>query len=245
MLLVKTGYQIWLTSRKCPFEGLAIVIMTLEKNDLTGHSYAAVYVRELEIDDLAPVYHLGEELFTSNLYPYLYRTWDEWEVIGLYNTDPEYCLVAEVEGQRAGFVLGTVISKASWIYGYIMWLGVSPSFQRRGVADKLVDKMVERMIEDGARFMLVDTDPANIPAVKFFTRKGFGNIRQHIFLSMNLSKHEQYGRLIAYERQKAERAGYKRSRPAILSRKPEGIAGEIAFNSLVSESQDPLEDAPL
>jgi len=23
-------------------------------------------------------------LFISDLYPYLYRTWDEWEVIGLY-----------------------------------------------------------------------------------------------------------------------------------------------------------------
>lgn len=218
--------------------------MTVNKHDTAFHNHASVYVRELEIDDLAPVYHLGDELFTSNLYPYLYRTWDEWEVIGLYNTDPEYCLVAEVEGQLAGFILGTVISKASWIYGYIMWLGVSPNFQRRGVGDKLVDKVVERMIEDGARFMLVDTDPANTPAVKFFTRKGFGNIRQHIFLSMNLSRHEHYGRLIAYERQKAERAGYKRSRPAILSRKPEGIAGEVVLNSLVTE---PLADgeAPL
>ena len=217
----------------------------LDRNDGAFHSYSSVYVRELEIDDLAPVYHLGEDLFTSNLYPYLYRTWDEWEVIGLYNTDPEYCLVAEIEGQLAGFILGTVISKASWTYGYIMWLGVSPAFQRRRVADKLVDKVVERMIEDGARFMLVDTDPANSPAVKFFTRKGFGNIRQHIFLSMNLSKHEHYGRLIAYERQKAERAGYKRSRPAIMSRKPEGIAGEVALNSLATDFSDPTEESPI
>jgi ribosomal protein S18 acetylase RimI-like enzyme len=204
----------------------------------------AVYVRELGIDDIAPVYHLGEQLFTSDLYPYLYRTWDEWEVIGLYNTDPEYCLVAEIEEELAGFILGTIISKASWTYGYILWLGVNPNFQRRGVADTLVDKAVERMIEDGARFMLVDTDPENRPAVKFFTRKGFGNIRQHIFLSMNLSKHEYYGRLIAYERQKAERAGYKRSRP-IRARKPEGIAGEVALNSLASESQETTGEPPI
>lgn len=171
-----------------------------------------VIIRDMAIDDLAPIYHLGEELFTSDLYPYLYRTWDEWEVIGLYNTDPEYCLVAEIDEQVAGFVLGTVINKASWIYGYIIWLGVSSKFQRRGVADKLVDKIVERMIEEGVRFMLVDTDPTNTAAVKFFSRKGFGNIRKHIFLSMNLSKHDQYGRLIAYERDKAERAGKRRSR---------------------------------
>jgi ribosomal protein S18 acetylase RimI-like enzyme len=164
-----------------------------------------VEIREMDIDDLASVFHLGELLFTSDLYPYLYRTWDEWEVIGMYNTDPEYCLVAQIEEKLAGFVLGTIISKASWVYGYIIWLGVSPQFQRRGVADKLVDKIVERMIEEGARFMLVDTDPANKPAVKFFTRKGFGNARRHVYLSMNLSKHEFYGRLITYERDKADR----------------------------------------
>lgn len=196
----------------------------------------SIYVRDIGIDDIAPVYHLGEELFTSNLYPYLYRTWDEWEVIGLYNTDPEYCLIAEVNGELAGFILGTIIIKTSWTYGYILWLGVSPKFQRRGVADVLVDKVVARMIEDGARFMLVDTDPTNTPALKFFHRKGFGNIRQHIFLSMNLSKHPYYGRLIDYEHQKAERAGYRRSRPTMHSRKSEGVASDAVLNPLGNEA---------
>jgi ribosomal protein S18 acetylase RimI-like enzyme len=200
-----------------------------------SEEFDTVYVRELNIDDIAAVYHLGEDLFTSELYPYLYRTWDEWEVIGLYNTDPEYCLVAEIDGELAGFILGTIITKASWTYGYILWLGVSPNFQRRGVADKLVDKVIARMIEDGARLMLVDTDPENIPAVKFFNRKGFGNSREHIFLSMNLSKHEFYGRLIDYERQKAERAGYRKVRPTMRPRKPDGIASEVALNTLIPE----------
>ncbi len=206
---------------------------------------SAVDVRELGIDDIAPVYHLGEELFTSDLYPYLYRTWDEWEVIGLYNTDPEYCLVAEIEGELAGFILGTIITKANLAYGYILWLGVNPRLQRRGVADKLVDKAIARMIEDGARFMLVDTDPANTPALKFFNRKGFGNTREHIFLSMNLSQHEHYGRLIEYEYQKAERAGYRRiaaqrSRrtPTIRAGKSDAAANEIVLNPLINESEE-------
>ncbi|MDX2229495.1 MAG: GNAT family N-acetyltransferase [Leptolyngbyaceae cyanobacterium bins.349] len=171
-----------------------------------------ITVRDMDINDLAPVYHLGEQLFTSDLYPFIYRTWDQWEVIGLYNTDPEYCLVAESDGKLAGFVLGTIINKATWTYGYVLWLGVNPEFQRRGVADNLVDRLVERMIDDGARFMMADTDPENAPAVKFFTRKGFTNARKHVFLSMNLSKHEYYGKLIAYEREKAERAVWKRPR---------------------------------
>jgi ribosomal protein S18 acetylase RimI-like enzyme len=176
-----------------------------------------VFIRELEIDDLAPVYHLGEALFTSDRYPYLYRTWDEWEVIGLYNTDPEYCLVAEVDDTLAGFLLGTIITKASWTYGYIIWLGVSPQFQRRGIADKLVDKIVERMIADGARFMMVDTDPANVPAVNFFKRKGFNSPQQHIVLSMNLNKHEHYGKLIASKRKKEGKVKKRRAIPRLRS----------------------------
>ena len=112
------------------------------------------------------------------------------------------------------------------------------------MGDKLVDKAIARMIEDGARFMLVDTDPANVPAVKFFNRKGFGNVRQHVFLSMNLSKHDYYGRLIDYEHQKAERAGYRRSRPSMRARKADGIVSEIALNSLVSD-QTTEEQAPI
>ena len=113
-----------------------------DRHDGLSPNYHSVHVRNMEIDDLAPVYHLGEEVFTSDLYPYLYRTWDEWEVIGLYNTDPDYCLVAEIEEQLAGFILGTIINKSSWTYGYIIWLGVNPNFQRRGVGDKLVDKLL-------------------------------------------------------------------------------------------------------
>ncbi|HIK32119.1 MAG TPA: GNAT family N-acetyltransferase [Oscillatoriales cyanobacterium M59_W2019_021] len=188
-----------------------------------------IYIRELEIDDLAPVYHLGEELFTSDLYPYLYRTWDEWEVIGLYNTDPEYCLVAESDDRIAGFILGTIISKGAWTYGYIIWLGVSPHFQRQGIANKLVDKFVERTIEDGARFMLVDTDPVNVPAVNFFTRKGFGNSREHIFLSMNLSKHDYYGKLIANKRKKQAKRKERRARSSPRSPQPEELRGQISL----------------
>ena len=36
----------------------------------------SVSIREMNIDDSAPIFHLGEQLFTSDLYPYLYRTCD-------------------------------------------------------------------------------------------------------------------------------------------------------------------------
>ncbi len=149
-------------------------------------------IREMELDDLAPVYHMGERLFTCDLYPFLYRTWDEWEVVGHYNTDPEFSLVAEVDDVLAGFILGTLISKASWTYGYIVWLGVDRPYQSTGVAHRLYDRLVERMVEAGARYLIADTDPSNTAALKFFTKKGFKDERKHVVLSLNLSRTERY-----------------------------------------------------
>lgn len=155
-----------------------------------------ITVREMALDDLAPVYHLGERLFTCHLYPFLYRTWDEWEVVGHYNTDPEFSLVAEADDDLAGFIIGTLISKASWTYGYIVWLGVDPAFHSTGVAHKLYDRLVERMVEAGARYLIADTDPSNTAALKFFTKKGFANEREHVVLSLNLSRSKQYRALL-------------------------------------------------
>jgi len=56
-----------------------------------------VEIRDMEIDDLAPVFHLGERLFTSKKVPTLYRTWDEYEVTNIFQTESEFCLVAEVD----------------------------------------------------------------------------------------------------------------------------------------------------
>ena len=127
-------------------------------------------IREMEIGDLGEVYALGQSSFKAELWPMLYRSWDEYEVTTLFNTDGEYCLVAENDeddapkGERiVGFVLGTVVSKSgsAWSYGYIIWLCSHDKWSREGVASKLMDKIIETMVEnEGIRIIMADTDPA-------------------------------------------------------------------------------------
>jgi ribosomal protein S18 acetylase RimI-like enzyme len=155
-----------------------------------------IHIREMSIDDLAPVFHMGERLFTCDLYPFLYRTWDEWEVVGHYNTDPEFCLVAEADGRLAGFIIGTLISKASWTYGYIIWIGVEPEFHGCGIGHRLYDKMVDRMVAEGARYLIADTDPSNGPALRFFSGKGFSSEQDHVILTLNLHHNPQYQQVL-------------------------------------------------
>ncbi len=145
----------------------------------------------MEIDDLAAAFHLGEKLFTARKVPNLYRTWDEFEVTGLFQTDPTLCLVAEDadSGELVGFALGTTIqkSRSAWKYGHLIWLGVEPPYQRHNVGARLFKELRERMVADGVRIILVDTEADNLGALKFFREMGFSGPQEHIYLSLNLS----------------------------------------------------------
>ena len=56
-------------------------------------------IREMAIDDFPEVFHIGEEVFYVEYSQSLYRTWDEYEITTLFNSDSELCLVAEA-GER-------------------------------------------------------------------------------------------------------------------------------------------------
>jgi ribosomal protein S18 acetylase RimI-like enzyme len=182
-------------------------------------------IREMEIGDLAAVYELGEECFKAGKWPMLYRNWDEYEVTTLFNTDGDYCLVAENDDydekthapdeRIVGFVLGSVLNKSgtAWTYGYIIWLCSHENWSREGVASDLVDILVKKMVnEEGVRILMADTDPDNVRAVRFFTKKGFSDQKPHMYLSSNLEQNPLYSQLLAEYRKDNELEKPKKTR---------------------------------
>ena len=151
---------------------------------------AGVSIREIEIDDLPAIFHLGEKLFTAQKVPTLHRTWDEYEVVSLFQNDSSFCFVAETEAEKIiGFALGTVIEKShSWTYGYLIWLGIDPDHQHTGVSQKLFRAFRTAAVEEGARIIMVDTEAGNENALRFFRKLGFNHTRHHVYLSMNVDQ---------------------------------------------------------
>ena len=172
----------------------------------------SLVIRQMEIDDLAYVFHLGEKLFTAREVPNLYRTWDEYEVVNLFQSDPEFCLVAEFDEEIVGFILGSTLEKtrSAWKYGHLIWLGTEPEFQRQGIAVKLFNHFQDLMLESGVRMLLTDTEAENLPALHFFRKLGFGQPQQHIYMTLNLSDQQ---------RQLKEKKGDGQSQPRRLRSK--------------------------
>jgi ribosomal protein S18 acetylase RimI-like enzyme len=148
-----------------------------------------IQIREMELDDLAAVFHMGEKLFTAREAPNLYRTWDEYELIELFYADSELCFVAEADEQIVGFALCMTIEKerSAWKYGHLVWLGILPDFQRSGLGERIFAHLKDVMARRGVRMLVVDTEADNLQALRFFRKMGFGKPQEHIYLSLNLS----------------------------------------------------------
>ncbi len=159
------------------------------------HKRPEITVREMSIDDVAAVFHLGERIFTASQVPNLYRTWDEYEILEPFQTNSELCLVAEADDEVVGFALGTTIekSRSAWKYGHLIWLGVEPAYHKLGVAERLFHQMRNLMSRDGVRIVIVDTEASNVGALRFFEKMGFGKPLPHIYLSLNLSTQRRNG----------------------------------------------------
>jgi ribosomal protein S18 acetylase RimI-like enzyme len=150
----------------------------------------ALRIREMTIDDFPEVFHVGEEVFTAEYSQSLYRTWDEYEITTLFNSDNELCLVAEAGDHILGFALGTTVKKhnSPWKYGYLVWLGVRSKIQQGGVGSGLFKEIRRRMMDQGVRMIIIDTSADNQPAIRFFQKQGFDDIKEHVYMSLNLAR---------------------------------------------------------
>jgi len=160
------------------------------------HAASTVTIREMGIDDVAAVFHLGERLFTAKRWPNLYRSWDAHDLMTIVASHNAFCLVAVSNESVVGFALGSSLEKrgSAWRYGYLEWIGVDPSMNGHGIGKRLLNRLTERFIKYGARMMLVDTDMENQAAIRFFKAHGFGNAAPHVYMSRNLTAHPDYVR---------------------------------------------------
>jgi ribosomal protein S18 acetylase RimI-like enzyme len=147
-----------------------------------------ITIRNMEIDDLYPIYLIGEQIFTTKS-SNLYNFWDEHLVLQSFLSDPEYCVVATVKEQDketvVGFSFGTTIEKprSSWKYAYLVWLGCSNDYQGLGLASQLYNVMLELFWQQKCRILMIDTQQNNEGALKFFRKLDFGHDEEHVYLS--------------------------------------------------------------
>lgn len=149
-----------------------------------------IEIRQMVLDDLSEVWHIGEKIFTPSYLPFTYRTWNVDELMSLFCDDPELCLVAEDANTKniVGFALGVILKRpmSPWTYGYFNWIGVKKIRQKSGVGKRLYAELEKRFKQKGARIALVDVESSNHTGIHFVDKLGFKKGESYIWFSKNI-----------------------------------------------------------
>jgi ribosomal protein S18 acetylase RimI-like enzyme len=117
-------------------------------------------------EDYQQVYNLWSEAGPGI---HLRRSDETQEIAKKLQRDPDLFLVAEIDHQIIGSVMGGYDGRRGMMYH----LAISPSHRRQGIAGALVDELEHRLRARGCiRYYLLVT-PHNQEAIRFYERRGW------------------------------------------------------------------------
>jgi ribosomal protein S18 acetylase RimI-like enzyme len=102
---------------------------------------------------------------------------------------PHSCLVAELEGEVIGFILGEV---SGWEFGvpdtigWINTIGVDPAYQHRGVAKRLGEEFIKNVKAIGVSLVYTLVNWNDWDLLKFFRAMGFARGGDMINLELKI-----------------------------------------------------------
>jgi ribosomal protein S18 acetylase RimI-like enzyme len=130
-----------------------------------------VEIRALRAEDLDAIVKIDEMVLGESRKDY----WERRLAL-MNNKSSGISLVAEVEGQVVGFILGDI---SGWEFGVpetIGWMdtiGVDPAYQKRGIATALAHELIKNLKAIGVKtiYTLVSWDDWDL--LQFFHAMGF------------------------------------------------------------------------
>lgn len=150
--------------------------------------------------DLAPITAIAHRIWTMGMTKRLEdlygvqggRGWDDWTaediggaVRGAIQRD--MCLVAEVDGQVAGWVTWSVNTARN--QGQVGYNGVAPEFRGRGIGHELVQQALQELRQAGVPLAIVITglDDGHAAARHVYEKCGFTPIHQSVTYVLELA----------------------------------------------------------
>ena len=98
--------------------------------------------------------------------------WSEKSIASELNNDLAFWLTALEEGQVAGYIGSqTVMDETD-----MMNVAVHPDFRRKGIAEALVNALVDQLKIMGSHCLTLEVRASNTPAITLYEKLGFAEI---------------------------------------------------------------------
>ena len=126
---------------------------------------AAVHIRQLAWQEAELNQILEIERSSFNHYDaYSLSDFERW-----YHYNPDLCIVAEVEGRIAGYVITRILDGI----GDLASLAINPVYRRNGIGTALLDAIERRVKAYGVNEIDLEVRKTNLSGLAFWQNMGF------------------------------------------------------------------------
>ncbi|ODV62084.1 peptide alpha-N-acetyltransferase MAK3 [Ascoidea rubescens DSM 1968] len=126
---------------------------------------------------------------------------------------PKLCFLAKYYDEKSGKeeLIGAIICKLephrnARMRGYIGMVAVEPKYRGNGIAKKLILKSIEKMVQEGADEIMLETEVVNKAAISLYENMGF--IRTKRLYRYYLNQHDAFRLLLPITERSHVRSGY-------------------------------------
>ncbi len=82
-------------------------------------------------------------------------------------------LIAEIDGEIAGFIMGLIQNREAGKRGHVYTLDVTGKHRRKGVALRLLKELEQRFQEKGIEFCYLEAQRENLAALELYRKQGY------------------------------------------------------------------------
>ncbi|OPY37327.1 MAG: putative N-acetyltransferase [Methanoregula sp. PtaU1.Bin051] len=118
--------------------------------------------------DIQAIVAIERELFID--------PWEQAVFLEALTYYPTTYFVAEADGKVVGFVVGGLEDTGENVYGHLCNLGVTPSYQCRGIGRLLVNRIEHQFAFELATAIQLEVRVSNVVAQRFYRRLGYREV---------------------------------------------------------------------
>ncbi len=135
-------------------------------------------IRDIQEEDISRVLELWKKYGE-------YHSWlDSPDAVGRrVEKQADLFLVAEIEGQIVGSVMGSYDGR----FAFVARLVVVPSYRRRGIATRLMEEVERRLREKGATQASLLIEQDNYSAISLYKKMGYQLFKNVSYMRKRLS----------------------------------------------------------
>jgi len=129
----------------------------------------SITIKHASLKDLETLYKIEKECFT-------HEAFSKEQIAYFLKASNAINLVALVDGETAGFIIGLIKPHGNSLVGHIYTIDVAPKHRRRGIGLKLLKEIEKNLIKRGAEACFLEVRINNLAARKLYQKHGYTEI---------------------------------------------------------------------